>query len=68
MSQGVMSFGSTPECCHVCKHFDWTDSCNGSDVAWCNLGLIFPTKKQACAMRNKDRMKVKPTPPQENDR
>ncbi|MDG9784954.1 hypothetical protein, partial [Metapseudomonas otitidis] len=60
MSRGCMHRGSVPECCNNCTNLDWNDDYDsGSDVAWCRLALIFPTKKQSCAMRNKDRKKVK---------
>lgn len=53
MSKALMPLGHTPECCDGCQHLDWTDHPSDRDVAYCLRGLIFPTKKQACALRNK---------------
>ncbi len=53
MSRGIMQRGQTPECCDGCRHLDWSDDASGRDVSYCLRGLIFPTKKQACTVRNK---------------
>lgn len=54
MTKAYMSLGAVPHCCHGCDNLDWSDGdYDGGDTAWCSHSLIFPTRKQECAMRNK---------------
>ena len=54
MSKAFLPVGQIPDCCRGCAFVDWNDdNDSGYDTAWCRRGLIFPTKKKDCAMRNK---------------
>lgn len=54
MAKAHMSLGAVPDCCHGCDNLDWSDEYDSwIDTARCRHSLIFPTRKQACALRNK---------------
>lgn len=61
MTKAYMALGHVPGCCHWCDNLEWSDDYDGgADMAWCTHSLIFPTRKQACAMRNKKHRNERP--------